>query len=308
MAVLIIIFALILEQFLSPFQRGKVFVLFIRYSNFLRRKLDAGEVHNGMIAWLTAIVPVIVLFLLLHLLLAKLAPVLAFLMNLGVLYLCMGFRQFSYSYTAINQGFQTQNLETSRQALAKWTQQPTSELSENEMLRLMIEQGVLDSYRHLFAVMFWFVVFYVLGLGAMGAVLYRLVVLLPQRWFRTEEVLCFGAWSKRMLDWMDYLPVRLTALSFAVVGSFVDTIDCWRKYAKLWHSSCEGVLFSATAGALNIRLGGALRQNFVMTSRPELGDGDEVENIHLQSVVGLIWRAVVIWVVMIALLTLAHLS
>ena len=63
-------------------------MLFIRYSNFLRRKLDAGEAHNGIIAWLTAIVPVIVLFLLLHLLLAKLAPVLAFLMNLGVLYLC----------------------------------------------------------------------------------------------------------------------------------------------------------------------------------------------------------------------------
>jgi adenosylcobinamide-phosphate synthase len=114
------------------------------------------------------------------------------------------------------------------------------------------------------------------------------------------------AW--RRIDW---LPARLTAVAFAVVGNFEEAIDCWRNHAQRFPDDNDGVVLAATAGALNVRLGGeALRAEHA----PDAGDQDSEstpgrtpEMAHLPSVVGLIWRSVVLWMVLLALLTLARL-
>ena len=78
----------------------------------------------------------------------------------------------------------------------------------------------------------------------------------------------------------------------------------------------DGVLLAATAGAINVRLGGeALRPREAGDSGwPSDGDldsgvtpGRPAEVGHLRSVVGLVWRAVVVWMLLLALLTLARL-
>ena len=122
------------------------------------------------------------------------------------------------------------------------------------------------------------------------------------------------AWS--VVDW---LPARMTALSFAVVGSFEEAIDGWRYHAERFPNDNDGVILAATAGAVNVRLGGeALR----VVATPEfseglpgdagMGDspstpGRAPEISHLAQVVGLVWRSVVVWMVLLALLTLARL-
>ena len=80
-----------------------------------------------------------------------------------------------------------------------------------------------------------------------------------------------------------------------------------------------GVLLAATSGAINVRLGGeALKPAAGEPAAPGLGDdadmadsgstpGREPELAHLRSVVGLVWRSVVLWMVLLALLTLARL-
>lgn len=117
-----------------------------------------------------------------------------------------------------------------------------------------------------------------------------------------------------MIDW---LPARLTALSFAMVGSFEEAIDNWRVYAQRFPNDNDGVILAATAGAINVRLGGeALR--FRDAADGEEGDdahwagsdvtpGREPEMSHLRSVVGLVWRSVVVWLLLLALLTFARL-
>ena len=108
------------------------------------------------------------------------------------------------------------------------------------------------------------------------------------------------------------MPARLTALSFAVVGNFEDAVDAWRQDADHFPNPNDGVVLAATAGAINVRLGGAgLRQslNDVLDTDPvvEPTAGREAEFAHLRSMVGLVWRAVVMWMVLLALLTLARL-
>ena len=50
--------------------------------------------------------------------------------------------------------------------------------------------------------------------------------------------------------------------------------------------------------------GDPLRQDYTVKYRPELGVGDEADPRYLKSAVGLVWRTVMFWLFMIALLTL----
>ena len=109
-----------------------------------------------------------------------------------------------------------------------------------------------------------------------------------------------------------------------MVGSFEEAIDCWRNYAQRFPNDNDGVILAATSGAVNVRLGGeALKPVFTPNASgtfeaaglgaepPTLGTdatpGREAEVAHLRSIVGLVWRSVVLWMVLLALLTLARL-
>jgi adenosylcobinamide-phosphate synthase len=130
--------------------------------------------------------------------------------------------------------------------------------------------------------------------------------------------------SERAWNVIDWVPARITAIGFAVVGSFEDAIDCWRNDAGRFPDRNDGVILAATSGAVNVRLGGgALRPAAAADplSRAQAGEsvagmrgfdsgntpGREPEPAHLRSVVGLVWRSVVMWMVLLALLTLARL-
>jgi adenosylcobinamide-phosphate synthase len=122
---------------------------------------------------------------------------------------------------------------------------------------------------------------------------------------------------------MDWLPARITALGFAVVGSFEDAIDGWRNHAQRFPNDNDGIILAATAGAINVRLGGRELQPVFLpgssqgfqaadtTADPTAGGastpGREPETAHLAQIVGLVWRTVVMWMVLLALLTMARL-
>ena len=98
-----------------------------------------------------------------------------------------------------------------------------------------------------------------------------------------------------------------------VVGSFEEAIDCWRNYAQRFPNDNDGVILAATSGAVNVRLGGeALKSAYSANGTQAMDDtestpGREAEVGHLRSIVGLVWRSVVLWMVLLALLTLARL-
>lgn len=96
---------------------------------------------------------------------------------------------------------------------------------------------------------------------------------------------------------MDWLPARITALGFAFVGSFEEAVDSWRQQEAHFPGDNDGVVLAATAGAVNVKLG--------PVDQP--GPGLTPQTVHLRAVVGLVWRTVVMWMVFLALLTLARL-
>lgn len=314
-----ILLALLIEQ-ARPLARGNAVHASMRsWLRWVVRKLDAGEPAHGWLAWGLAVgVPSVVAMAIYWLLTVFVGWPLALLWNVLVLYATLGFRQFSHHFTDIRKALEAGDEERARRLLAEWRQIDASELPRREIIRHVIEFSVLAAHRHVLGVFTWFALLAVLGLGPAGAVMYRLAEFVTRYWPHVSrrqapsvsEAACSAA--ARAWQAIDWLPSRLTALGFAVVGSFEDAIDNWRRYEALPESAGsggnDGLLVAATAGAINVRLGTmAMAQGESQAEMPAASARNEPQLAHLRSVVGLVWRSVVMWMLLLALLTLARL-
>ena len=337
-----VLFALLIEQ-ARPLPLGNwIHASFRQWARWASRNLDAGKPQHGWIAWVVAVLLPSLATLLIHWALWYVNPLLAFAWSVGILYVTLGFRQFSHYFTDIREALDDGDEDTARELLAEWQQVDASELPRSEIVRHVIEYSVLAAHRHVFGVLGWFSVLAALGLGPLGAVLYRMSEFVARYWRYKSKSGQAGEGASPALQaaastaWglIDYVPARVTSLGFAVVGSFEDAIDAWRSYkshdALRFSSDAsvtlqtrnDGIILAATSGAVNVRLGGTVLQttfepnasaSFLSGNAGTLDDatqatpGREPEVAHLRSIVGLVWRSVVLWMVLLALLTLAKL-
>ena len=303
MSLIALIAALLIEQFRPLGPRNRFYAWFARYATFLEHHFNAGASQQGVTAWLLALLPPLLAAGTAYYFLQRIHPVLGWLWNVGVLYLTMGFRQFSHTFTLIHQALRAGDLEKARELLGQWRGSSANEFSINEIVRVVIEEGLVCSHRYVFGVIFWFA----LLPGPLGAVLYRLAASLSQKWGSREdrEFATFGRFAERAFEFIDWLPLRLTAVSFAIVGDFEDAVYCWRAQALTWLKPQLGILLASGAGAIGVRLGEALHQYGDLQPRPELGVGDEADVEHLESTIGLVWRALLLWLLVLLVLNLA---
>lgn len=312
-----VLFALLLEQ-VKPLQRGNPIHAGMRaWVRWCTRSLDAGKPLHGWLAWCAAVLAPALIALLIYLLLDTLVgwPV-ALLWSALVLYATLGFRQFSFHFTQIRDALADGDDALARQLLAEWQQQDARDAPRSEVVGRVIEASVLAAHRHVFGVLAWFSVLAAFGLGPMGAVLYRLGEFVQRYWRHQSQLhhqpVSAALQSSARLAWehIDWIPARLTALSFAVMGNFEEAVDSWRRYVQREHANNDGIVLAATAGAINIRLSDPPA---AQPAHPAAAQDDPVSSRlapdlpHLAVVVGLVWRAVVMWVVLLALLTLARL-
>ncbi len=303
MGLISLIAALLIEQWRPLADRRYLHSSVTRYANFLERQFNAGEAQHGIVAWLIAVLPPVLLAWIVYAMLMRASPVLALAWNMLALYLTMGFRQFSHYYTDIHFALKQDDLARARELLAAWRGHTCADLSREEVTRLAIEEALAASHRHVFAVIFWFI----LLPGPSGAVLYRLAYFLKARWGlpESQELAQFGHFAVQAFDALDWLPVRFTAAAFAVVGDFEDAIFCWRTQAAKWPDPALGIVLAAGAGALGVRLGNPIVCEGLVVGRPELGLGEEADTGFLDSTIGLVWRALVLWLLMLMLLGIA---
>ncbi len=116
----------------------------------------------------------------------------------------------------------------------------------------------------------------------------------------------FGEFARRAFHALDWLPARFTAASFAIVGDFEDAVYCWRTQAARWPDPLLGLVLAAGAGALGVRLGSPIARGAVVEDRPELGLGEEADTPFLDSAIGLIWRALVLWLALLLVVGIAR--
>jgi adenosylcobinamide-phosphate synthase len=303
MSLFSIIFALFLEQLHAlPVERAVRRPL-TALAAFLEDKFNDGGRNHGAIAWgLGAALPTAFLSLG-YALLLHFQPLLAFPLGIGVLYLTMGFRQFSHFFTNIHLALRLGEIDQARQLLAQWRGRSGDRLTANEVARLAIEQALLSSHRQVFAPLLWFAV-----LGPAGALFYRLAHFLDEHWGARCELEFgeFGQFAQQAFALIDWVPARVTATAFAVVGDFEDAVHCWRNQADLWPDGGSGILLASGAGALGVRLGmpvhDVIQDTGEIGDRPELGLGEDADPDFMQSTIGLVWRTLVLGLAVLALI------
>jgi len=321
-----VLLALLIEQ-LKPLPRENwVHDTLMAWVRWTGRNFDAGKPHHAWVVWCISVLVPGLLVTALYLAVVRYSLLLALALDVALLYLTLGFRQFSHYYTDIRDAIDRGEEDVARRLLGEWRHLDASELPRTEVLRHVIEHALLAAHRHVFGVFFWFVVFSALGLGPLGAVLYRMAEFSSRYWgYRqlsldapiNDRLLLL---SRQLFQWMDLVPARLTAAGFAVVGNFEEAISSWRRDAGLWLHPNEGVILAAAAGAVGVQLGGVAApgvtpdrsKTFTAGSGPGMASAEgstaglPPQPGHLQSVVGLVWRSVVLWMLLVALLSLAN--
>ena len=295
--------ALLLEYFRPLPRNFQLNSWFSSYAHYLERRFNAGEHRHGVLAWILALSPLVFLVTLISVLLHAVSSPMEWIWSLIVLYCTMGFGVAAAKAAAVVSALRNQQLDQARSLLEQWVGHDSTAFSAAEVARSGIEEILIAAYRQLFGVILWFMV-----LGPTGALLYRLAQILSQNWggLNEQEFGNFGHFSVRAFTWMEWLPARLTALSFAVMGDFEDAVYCWRSQAGQWMDEGLGIVLASGAGAIGVRLGEPVETSKTRDSRPEIGLGEDADVDDMDSAISLIWRTLMMWLVVLLLITLAR--
>jgi adenosylcobinamide-phosphate synthase len=317
-SLLSLVITLLLEQ-LRPLPAGNPVYGSVRQASaWAERNLNAGRWRHGVYAWLLVVVGLSLLVGGVYALAVSISWLLVLLLNIAVLFFALGFRQFSHHGTEIQIALAHGDLNTARRELTLWKQQvepgyTAADLAPDEVVRQAVEHGLLLAHRHVFGVLFWFV----LLPGPVGAVFYRLSEHVSRAWNRPPAAMAlpdrFGDFARRAFAWVDWVPARLTALGFAIVGDFEGAIYCWRQVARqpglntMPTPDSRTLILAAASGALGVRVMSAADAARHFAEAGDEGAGlAEPSAAALRAVVGLVWRALLLWLALLALLTLAH--
>jgi adenosylcobinamide-phosphate synthase len=314
MTFLSILFALVIEQ-LRPLRADNPIYDAIRsFAISIEGWFNAGHVHHGRLGWMVMIISLVVPTALVYWLCFTINPFAAFAWNVLILYLTLGFRHYSHYFSSIQLALNAGDETAARALLAEWTRQDTTAMSVNEIARVAVEKALVTSHRHVFGVFFWFL----MPLGAAGAVLYRVAEYLDRAWNEPDHMKneAFGRFAAQAFYWIDWIPARMTAVAFAIVGNFEDAIYAWRNFAGRWQNQTIGIILTAGGGAMGLRLG-TPAENAAdaipadAATIDSLGmetdslPGEEPTMRALQSTVGLVWRALLLWMLLLLLLSVA---
>ena len=314
MTFLSILLALLAEQFQPLRADNAAYAAIKGFGRQMEGWFNAGNASDGRLAWCLTIAALVLPTVLLYWLCLRISPLLALIWNIGVLYLTLGFRHYSHYFTSIQLALNAGDDTTARRLLAQWSGSDTAALEVADIARLAVEKALVTTHRNVFGVFFWFL----LPFGPAGAVLYRVAEYLARAWNEPDDLRneAFGRFAARAFYWIDWMPVRLTAVAFAIVGNFEDAIYAWRNFAERWQDEAVGIILCAGGGAMGVRLGTAAQTTAdgILTdavlleagaSDVEAPLGEEATARALQSTVGLVWRALLLWMLLLLLLSTA---
>ena len=302
MKVLALISALLLTYYRPLIEQNWLQSIFAPYANFLDRTFNGGTRQHGIIAWcMGVLLPVVFLGASYILALLFVGYFAGFLISFVVLYFVLRFSYFGQHAEKIGANLKDQNIAPARQLLAEWENTDTDHYNANQIASVCIETTFKRAHQGMFAPILWFAL-----LGPAGALLYRLAHILKAEWSQSAHQNEFYQFSQRAFYYLDWLPARVTAACFAVVGDFEDAAYCWRTQANNWPDQLLGMVLASGTGAMGVKLVDALPLHGILQPRPDIGLGDEADADYVQAAVGLVWRVLLLMVGLLILLTFAH--
>lgn len=285
---------LALDQLLGEPRRWHPLVGFGRWAGWLEARLRPllPTRAGGLLAWLLAIGP----WLALALLLRASHPAAHWIVDIALLYFALGARSLAQHAEAIAAPLAAGDLDMARERVGWIVSRDTRALDEAGVAKAGTESVLENGNDAVFGALFWFCV-----AGGAGALVFRLANTLDAMWgYRTERFIRFGWATARIDDVLNWLPARLTALTYALLGRSRDALACWRAQAPAWDSPNAGPVMAAGAGALGVRLGGAAIYHGREELRPPLGCGRTPDAASVRAAVRLMQHGMLLWAGVVA--------
>ncbi|MCA1858409.1 adenosylcobinamide-phosphate synthase CbiB [Massilia oculi] len=278
----------LLDLLLGEPRRWHPLVGFGRLAQWLEGRLNHGRSRfpRGLLAWILAVLPLTAL--------AWLAAHHAGLwLHAVLLYACIGLRSLREHTLPIVDALRAGDLETARVRTSWIVSRDTADAQEAELAKAGAESLLENGNDAVFGTLFWFLV-----AGGAGAVLFRLANTLDAMWgYRNERFDLFGRTAARIDDALNYVPARLTALSYVLLAGSARARawQCWRSQAPAWSSPNAGPVMASGAGALGVSLGGAAVYDGRLEQRPPLGTGPAATSGDIARAWRLVLHTTLLW-------------
>ncbi|MFN2308393.1 MAG: regulatory signaling modulator protein AmpE [Gammaproteobacteria bacterium] len=285
MTLIAILVSLLLERLLNQVQDLRRYERYQDYVGWMRQRLR-GDTWAGPLGVLALLAPGVLAMLLVQAGLdGVLFGLLSLLLAIAVLLFCLGPRDLGLEAARYREAHAAGDPElATRLARDLLGYEPPE--APDEQARAVTEAVLVQANTRIFGVLFWFAV-----LGPVGAVLYRAVTELRRHTLRDGDA--FAESAGQLGEILDWLPAHLAALGYALSGDFEAAVLGWRDTAPgrdRWRVLAAEVLVAAGSGALDLA--------------PDAHGTDSWDR-NLRAAPALVWRTLVVWVFVIALLTLA---
>ncbi|HEY0230331.1 MAG TPA: adenosylcobinamide-phosphate synthase CbiB [Dokdonella sp.] len=296
-----LLLAVALDAWLGEPRRAHPLVAFGRLAVWMEKRLYRDRRMAGVLAWSFAVLPIVAIVWLGVHVAASVSPWMVPAVGSVLLYLTIGLRSLGEHALPVAAALRAGNLDAARTAVALMVSRDTALLDADRIAAAATESVLENGNDAVFGALFWFVV-----LGAPGAVLYRLANTLDAMWgYRTPRYEHFGWAAARIDDVLNYVPARLTALTYALLGNGRRALRCWRRQAPRWDSPNAGPVMAAGAGALGVRLGGAAPYHGVWEERPDLGEGAATSASSIERALRLVRCGTALWLLLAVLAAIA---
>lgn len=271
-----------------------------RWADTVAQRRSGASRSQGLVALALVVLPPVLLVFLVRFALGELAWVLRFAFDVIVLSWTLDLYRLLDRAEATGDALKAGDMPVANENLRLLSATKATETSEVGIARATVETVLMQGYAAVVAPLFWFIL-----LGPAVAVLQRLTTLLDERWRSGEEGVAELAWgTTRLSEIIGWLPLRVTAFSYAIMGSFEDAWRCWRYQVKASSNDSTASLLAAGLGALQLLMceelpqtAGQERSVAVTESVPEAD--------HVHRVAALLSRVLLFWLGAAVLVLLA---
>ncbi len=199
------------------------------------------------------------------------------------------------------------SLDEGRQSVSHIVGRNPDELSKSDISKAAIESLAENTSDGIIAPLFYLALF-----GLPGAVLYKAINTADSMiGHRSSKYAAFGWASARLDDIINYIPARLTGLSFAGAAiyrrntSMKHALKAMNRDARQHVSPNAGWPEAAMAGALGIVLGGLRSYGEKQIQLATMGSGREnLTRSDIESALKLYWESLTLWLIFTGFLAL----
>lgn len=260
--------------------------------NIANKTNNAKQRWVGMFALALLLAPFILLaYWLCHI------PVVSIVADTLLLYFAIGHKSLHDHARAVTRALSNHDEASAKIAASYMVSRDSAAI---EPVPATVESVLENGNDGVFGALFWFFI-----AGGTGALLFRLANTMDAMWgYKTPRFYYFGWAAARLDDVLDYIPARLTALTYAILGNTKLALNCWKTQAPLWDSPNAGPVMSAGAGALGVQLGGAARYQGEWHERPILGAGEPPIAGDIERALKLVRHGVYLWLLVMLVVSI----